>query len=340
MSVSVVNPLSPAIELTKRILFQPFDLGKWFVLGFCAWLAHLGEGGGGNFNFPTGNFGGGGGGGTRTSSGPRTGPVRTQPAPEPEFQQVLNWIQDHLLLIGILLIAALLLMIVLMAVMTWLSSRGQFMFLDGVVRNRAAVKEPWREYAAQGNSLFWFRFWFGLLSMVLLLGAIALGVGIAWTDIKAERFQSAALLGILVGLSCFILVAIVDGCVGLFLRDFVVPVMYLQHQTVIPAWGVFFSTLASGRWGTMVLYVLFKMVISFAVAILAGIVGLLACCVTLGIAILPYLSTVVILPFLVFNRAFSLYFLEQFGPEWQFFRRETDPFRDDFNDPSFSPARY
>ena len=43
--ISVAEPVSPALERVKRILFQPFDLGKWFVIGFCAWLAQLGEGG-------------------------------------------------------------------------------------------------------------------------------------------------------------------------------------------------------------------------------------------------------------------------------------------------------
>ena len=48
--VSVVEPLTPAIERVKTVLFRPFDLGKWFVIGFCAWLAQLGkyEGGGGS----------------------------------------------------------------------------------------------------------------------------------------------------------------------------------------------------------------------------------------------------------------------------------------------------
>jgi hypothetical protein len=50
--ISVVEPVSPALEHVKRMLFKPFDLGKWFVIGFCAWLAGLGESGGG-FN---GNF--------------------------------------------------------------------------------------------------------------------------------------------------------------------------------------------------------------------------------------------------------------------------------------------
>ncbi len=48
--VSVVEPLTPAIERVKTVLFRPFDLGKWFVIGFCAWLAELGkhEGGSGS----------------------------------------------------------------------------------------------------------------------------------------------------------------------------------------------------------------------------------------------------------------------------------------------------
>jgi hypothetical protein len=49
--ISVTEPVSPALERVKTMLFKPFDLGKWFTIGFCAWLAFLGEsGGGGGFN--------------------------------------------------------------------------------------------------------------------------------------------------------------------------------------------------------------------------------------------------------------------------------------------------
>jgi hypothetical protein len=175
-----------------------------------------------------------------------------------------------------------------------------------------------------------------LAAMILFLAVIAVGVGIAWPDIKAERFQQSALLGILVGLGLFFLLALVQSCIQLFLHDFVVPIMYLHNLKVLPAWSKFFASVVSGRVGTLVLYVLFRILIGFIVGIMAGIVGFAACCVTVGFALLPYLSTVVILPFLIFNRAYSVYFLEQLGEEWQFFRRETDPFRDDLNDPSFS----
>jgi hypothetical protein len=44
--ISVIEPIGAAIEKTKQILFQPFDIAKWFAVGFCAWLAALGNGGG------------------------------------------------------------------------------------------------------------------------------------------------------------------------------------------------------------------------------------------------------------------------------------------------------
>ena len=72
--ISVVEPISPALEHVKRMLFQPFDLGKWFVIGFCAWLAYLGEAGGGS-----------GGGDSTTSATIRTGTgqISTTPSTRP-----------------------------------------------------------------------------------------------------------------------------------------------------------------------------------------------------------------------------------------------------------------
>ena len=55
-NVSVTLPISPAIERVKLLLFRPFDLGKWFAVGFCAWLATLGQRGAGfDFNYNRGS---------------------------------------------------------------------------------------------------------------------------------------------------------------------------------------------------------------------------------------------------------------------------------------------
>jgi len=75
----------------------------------------------------------------------------------------------------------------------------------------------------------------------------------------------------------------------------------------------------AGRVGAFVLYVLFKIVIGICV----GMATLLITCATCCIAALPYIGTVILLPIFVFDRAYPLYFIGQFGHEWRFFRRPT-----------------
>src|ERR1700741_451255 len=49
--IEVFKPFGEAFELMKKILFQPFDLKKWFVIGFAAWLSNLGGSGNYNYNY-------------------------------------------------------------------------------------------------------------------------------------------------------------------------------------------------------------------------------------------------------------------------------------------------
>ena len=67
------------------------------------------------------------------------------------------WIDENMVLFIAIVAASVLLVIAIGLLIAWISSRGKFMFLDGVVRNRGAVREPWREFRSEGNSLFLFR---------------------------------------------------------------------------------------------------------------------------------------------------------------------------------------
>src|SRR5947208_983592 len=49
--IQIFKPFGEAFELMKKILFRPFDLKKWFVIGFAAWLSNLGSGGSYNSRF-------------------------------------------------------------------------------------------------------------------------------------------------------------------------------------------------------------------------------------------------------------------------------------------------
>jgi len=298
MAISVIEPIGWALTRTGRMLFKPFEWRKWFVLGFCAWLAQLGEGGGANFNV----WGGGPGG--RSGGGP--GP----------FNPVLEWIREHVGLVILVAVVAFLVILAVSLVVMWLSSRGKFMFLDGVVRNRGAVVEPWHRFRTPGNSLFGFRVVFGLAALAVVLLIAGAGLAIAWPDIQAERFGVMAVAAILVGALLMIPAIVALGLIAALLEDFVVPVMYLRGVRTLAAWGILWREVLPGHVGKIVLFYLMRIVLGFGIAVVAIVATCFTCCLT----IIPYLGTVILLPIFVFMRSYSVYFLQQFGPGWQFFR--------------------
>jgi hypothetical protein len=311
MAISVVDPVSPAIERTKQILFRPFDIGKWFVLGFCAFLAQLGEGGGGvNFPNTSGGQGGGGQGGDEA------------------FKEMAQWLQDNLAFVLGIALVGLVVIIAISAVLQWLGARGKFMFIDGIVHNRGAVVAPWNEYRREGNSLFFIRFVIGIITFLLFVVLVAGGILLALPDIRDGKFGIGAVLALAVGIPLLLLIGLASSVIQLIISDFVAPIMYLRRLTALEAWNVCRQDVLAGRIGTFVLYFLFKIVLGFAIGIMAIIGFCLSCC----LAAIPYLGTVILLPLFVFSQAYPLYFLEQFGPEWRFFSTPRTEPHDDFED--------
>jgi hypothetical protein len=308
MAISVVDPVSPAIERVKTVCFRPFDMHKWFVLGFCAFLAQFGEGGGGSFN--TGGRGGGGGGG---------------PGDGPDFNEVKDWIDANIGLVILMAVIALLVILGLAALFTWLGSRGKFMFIDGIVHNRAAVKAPWSEYRREGNSLFGFRIVLVLATYVCFLLLAGIALLIALPDIRSGTLTGAGTVAIVIGIAGAVIIALASGIVTLFLLDFIAPIMYLRRLRVMEAWSVFRHEFLAGRAGTFVLYMLFKIVIGICV----GLLGVVITCVTCCIPAIPYIGSVILLPLLVFGQAYPLYFIQQFGDDWRFFHRLPPPLPDE-----------
>jgi len=301
--ISVVEPVSPALEHVKRMLFRPFDLGKWLVIGFCAWLAYLGETGGGT-------------GGGNSNFGNHAGHSGT------DFRHALDQARDYLLnnLDWIIPLAAFLIVVIsgLGLLFLWLNSRGKFMFLHCVALNRAEVTEPWNKFGSEGNSLFWFRLVLALAGMILmlpLLGVIA--VMICQMIYRCEPDPAGIMMAVGLGLALF-LIAIFFAIIKKFTVDFVVPIMLLRRTKCLAAWREFYGLLAAHFW-LFVLYILFQIVLGMAIGILIVMAVLVTCCCACCLMLLPYLGTVLLLPVLVFKRAYSLYFLAQFGPEYDVF---------------------
>jgi hypothetical protein len=309
--VSVIDPITPAIERVKVMLFRPFNLRTWFVIGFCAWLAYLGSGGGG-----------GGGGGPNFNVPHRQGhgaEVRDALNEAKEFLvDNLYWIIPVAVIIVVLIVGFALLI-------AWLNSRGRFMFLHCVAENKAEIKVPWRKFKKQANSLFLFRIVLGIISLVVVVlpifGIVALIVMmIAGTGPAVVSISGIVVLGLLI-----LVLSIALFLVKKFTMDFVVPIMFLRTANCMAGWREFMTILSANKL-RFALYLLFQIVIAIvigAIITLGFCIGCCLCCISV-LLLIPYIGTVIILPLLVFDRAYSLYYLQQFGHEFDVFRTQSE----------------
>jgi hypothetical protein len=303
---SVTDPVSRALDWAGQVLFRPFDIVKWLVLGFCAWLAALGEGGGG-------------GGGSHWNL--------SRDDIQYRMGHAENWVRAHVDLVILLAILLFFAALVLWVLFTWLSSRGKFLFLDGVVHDRAAVVEPWQRFSLQGNSLFLFRLVLGILAGFVIGAAVLLMVLSLIASGLTDRDPGVAgIFFIFLWIAVLLGLILVFVLVALALNDFVVPIMWVRGCRVMEAWSEFLSLL-SARIGMFVLYLLLKILIAVVIGVIACVVTCVTCC----LAALPYIGTVILLPLHVFGRSFSIYFLSQFSPEYA-------PLAPDVSPPPDSPA--
>lgn len=299
-NVSVVEPISPAIERVKMILFRPFDLMKWLTIGFCAWLAQLGSGSGG------------GGGGDGAHYNINQGQVHRQIDDARDFvANNLDWLIPVAALGAIILIGLWLLVL-------WLSSRGRFMFLDCVAQNKAEVTDPWHRFRAHGNSLFAFRAVLSLITIVAAVLPFVVGTIVVVTSSATLGFGPISILGIVAAILYFVAVMIVVAVIGKVTKDFVVPIMYLRTSSSSEAWRMLLDLLSPNK-ARFLLYILFQIAIGAAIATMLMMAACCTCCCAACLFALPYVGTVILLPVHVFSRSYSLYYLAQYGAEFDVF---------------------
>jgi hypothetical protein len=284
--IQIFKPFGEAFELMKKILFQPFDLKKWFVIGFGAWLANLASSGG-SFNYQF----------------DRHDEVR-------KLNEAISQIPHSILVLGIaLLIFFVFALIVLFA---WLRARGHFMLIDCIVKNRGAIAEPWREFQKEGNGYFLFSLVFALIFVVVAASAflpliIVAIKGDGHLNLHRDRLDIYELLAIAVWAFVILLLIMVWALIA----GFMVPVMYRRRCRAYEGFRAVVSLIAAHP-GEIVLYCLFLIVLVVG----TGLISCFAVCATCCVAALPYIGTVILLPVFVLLRSFSLVFLRQFGPDY------------------------
>jgi len=300
--MSVTLPVGQALDRVKKVLFQPFDIGRWFLIGFCAWLAYLGEGGGsfpGNYHF-----------GDRHGHGGQS--IRQG------LDQARDYVLHNLAWIVPLVIALVLVSLSLWVLMLWLSSRGRFMFLHCVALNAAEVRAPWARFASAADSLFLFRLVIALAGLVMMLPLVVGLLLVVLRMVFREAVSPGGLLLAVVFVGVMMAAGIVFWIIGRLTTDFVVPLQFLRRSRCLDAWREL-RGLLPGNLGNVVLYFLFQIVLAIVITALVLGVVLVTCCVAGCLFALPYLGTVFLLPIVVFERAYSLHYLAQLGPDYDVF---------------------
>ena len=288
--ISVIDPITPAWNHMVRILFKPFEFKKWLTLGFCAFLSQCSEGGGSGFsNFPT------------------TGNT---------FPGMYGWIENNFSTFITIACLALFAILALIFFVVWISSRGKFMLIDGIVKNRGAISEPWNEYKREGNSLCLFSFGVMLLYIIVFVVLGASSFAIAIPDVQRQEFTGFGIAAIVVGSIFLLLYILASVFVAFFIKIFVIPTMYIKRISAMEAWKIAWVELHQpNRWSS-VLLLLMVLLLSLG----AGSTAMFAICATCCIGALPYVSSVLLLPIAVFFTCYSLCYIQQFGAEWTFFR--------------------
>ena len=301
MRISITDPIGNSFNRMKLVLFNGCNIKKWFVLGFCSFLAGLG----GNGSVFLSAF---------------NGPFDNNKISQLSFDGILQFILERLTLV---IIGGLLITLVIIGIWVlflWLSSRGKFMFFDGVIRDQAAVSEPWHQFRFLGNNLFQFRLYLIFFCCFVMLIIIMACLLIAWPDISMKRLGTKTIIVSGLGISVSLLLSLSFVLINQVLTDFVLPIMYRRNIRTLVAIKVFWKEILPNYIMPFILFYLMKVLLVIAAGIIILIAGCLTCCIMFCITSLPYVASVILLPVATFFRCYSIFFLEQFGEEWSFFK--------------------
>ena len=270
LPVSAVDCVQPAIQHTREQLFTRFRWGQWTRLALVGILAAELHVGGCNF----GNFGGSwprvphkSGDGLLPSSSLPSGWPPFNPAHIPaHFGQFIG-----VILVGIF--AA----IVFSFVFLYINSMFRFILFDSVLRRQCSIGEGWGKWRRAGGRFFLWQIVFLIatwLFLAVLVGLpLALAFAAGWTT-DLRQHIGRLIVGVILLVGLIVVFALVAAVVRVLARDFLVPIMALEDLDFADGWHRLLAMIRPEK-GRFALYLLLKLVLSIAAAILFGIIAII-----------------------------------------------------------------
>ena len=332
MPVSAVDCVQPALQHARDQLFRPFRFGQWSrlaLVGFLAAELHTSGCNFNGFNFPI--------------SHPRRGnEFVAGAAPFPHLDPA------RLAQFAGLIVALVVLGMILFFVFLYLNSIFRFILFESVINKHCSISESWQRWHRAGRRYFLWQIVFliaeGLFLGVLIGVPLALAAALGWFR-NAEEHIVRTVLGVMFLIGLFVVFLVAAATVQLLSKDFLVPVMALEDVDFADGWSRLLSLIRPEP-GKFVVYLLLKIVLAIAAAIVFGILTLIpivalvvpavlavfagykaglgwnVTTVSLAIifgtallAVLVYLVALISVPATVFFPAFSIYFFASRYPK-------------------------
>ncbi|MEA1893850.1 MAG: hypothetical protein U9N36_01360 [Euryarchaeota archaeon] len=262
-----------ALTKTKQILFEPFDLTKWVKLAIILFfIGGIGSGSSGNFssNPFSGNFG---------DFGNSYSDAELDAFVTETVSEVSVFVHQYMTYI----VLAVLVILLVTALFSYISSLMQFVFVESVVRNHVTIRAYIRSNLGNGLRLFildW-TLWIAFLIAIILSMLPALSSALDG-DVSALSFGSFIPFFIV-----FVLGIIILSIIYSFI-NLAIPVMLYENVGILKALSKVASTAAHSVPQVLVYWII-RGVLGIIIGITAAIISIILIFIAVLIGIAVYM---------------------------------------------------
>jgi len=186
-------------------------------------------------------------------------------------------IPEHLSQFIGLIVVAIFVAIVFGFVFLYLNSVFRFILFDAVLRRECSISEAWRRWHRAGGRFFLWQIVLQIAAALFLLVLVGVPLAVAlasgWATNLREHIARLIIGVILLG-GLFLIFALTTAVVQVLARDFLVPVMALENLDFADGWHRVLAIIRPEK-GRFAVYLLLKLVLSIAAAILFGIIAII-----------------------------------------------------------------
>ncbi len=313
-NISNMAAAESALRHMTELLFKPFNILNWLLLGLCAWLSQFGSELGAYINeivkAVLKEY---------INDDKETIAAVAQDISQGDYSSIRDIVDiDGLLAINpIWIVLGVTVATLLGLLLLWVRSQSQLIFIDNLLHKSQRFFASFRENFLLGNSIFlWKIVYFCISPLIVLVGcALPLLLSAGWikgcfANGKISTPDATAITGFVLSLVVLLVLSLLMNLLVFYFDEFIVPIVFIRKQNAFRATWTAARLFKHFTW-TFIKYAILYLLLYMAAGTLVMVIVLCTCCTALILLFIPYIWAVFMLPILVFFRLFGLELLNQ-----------------------------